>query len=228
MSEAPPDQQNLDVYDKGAGLWNPDHGELDVPEGWEFLPSGDAFLTRRVKAEGVYWVAYRPRGRRRPHRRLLGLWAPAGSISAARDAAAETAERRAKVRASGAVYRAHQEQEYVDQLHAAVLGFLCFDAAHRELAEGIATEAAARAGEVGSGRVGRTRTIPLEERAELAARACIRHRYTDYEEQLDKAREALFAGEEMLRLTLDDEEYHLIKDSAHRQVEEFLERHRRG
>src|SRR5438309_235498 len=25
---------NLDVYDTKAGWWNPDHGELDIPEDW--------------------------------------------------------------------------------------------------------------------------------------------------------------------------------------------------
>jgi hypothetical protein len=48
---------NLDVYDTKEGLWNPEHGSLDLPEGWEFLPTGDTFVTRRVKAAGVYWNA---------------------------------------------------------------------------------------------------------------------------------------------------------------------------
>jgi hypothetical protein len=33
--------------------------------------------------------------------------------------------------------------------------------------------------------VGRTRLLPLQDRAALAARAQIRHAYTDYEQQLD-------------------------------------------
>ena len=224
VTEARPEELNLDVYDNGRGLWNPDHGELEAPARWEFLPAGDAFLTRRVKAGGAYWVAYRPRGRSRPHRRLLGLWAPVDTIAAAREAAAATAERRARSRESGAVYRARAEGTYVEQLHAAVIAFLGFAPRHHALAEEIATEAAARAGEVGSGRVGRTRTITLEERAELAARACIRHRYTDYEERLALVRDELF--EEELGIALDDERYHQIKDAAHAAVDDFLDRHR--
>ena len=40
----------LDVYDTKDGPWNPEHGELVVPDDWEFLPPGDAFVTRQVKA----------------------------------------------------------------------------------------------------------------------------------------------------------------------------------
>ena len=184
VTEARPDELNLDVYDHGEGLWNPDHGELAAPDGWEFLPSGDAFLTRRVKAGGAFWVVYRPRGRNRPHRRLLGLWAPADTIAVAREAAAATVERRARARESGAAYRARVEE------------------------------------------VGRTRALTLEERAELAARACIRHRYTDYEERLRLAREEAFLDGEVF--ALDDRDYYLIKEDAHLQVDEFIERHRRG
>lgn len=44
---------NLDVYDTREGLWNPEHGSVDLPEGWEFLAAGDTFVTRRVKAAGT-------------------------------------------------------------------------------------------------------------------------------------------------------------------------------
>ena len=87
---------HLDVYDTRRGRWNPDHGQVEIPDGWEFLPSGDAFVTRRVKAAGEYWVAWRPRGRNRPHCRRLGLWAPGEAIEAAGPEAAETEEERAR------------------------------------------------------------------------------------------------------------------------------------
>ena len=50
----------------------------------------------------------------------------------------------------------------------------------------IASAAAERAAVVGSGRVGRTRLLSLEERAGLAARACIRHHCTGYHDDLDR------------------------------------------
>jgi len=61
--------------------------------------------------------------------------------------------------------------------------------------------------------VGRTRKLTLEEKAVLAARAYIRHRYTQYEEMLAQP----FA--EVL--------YWDIKAAAQDEVDEFLERHRR-
>ena len=42
------------------------HGDVEIPDDWEYLPSGDAFLTRTVKAAGVYWLSWRPRSRTRP------------------------------------------------------------------------------------------------------------------------------------------------------------------
>ena len=91
-------QVHLDVYDRGhgEGLWNPQHGDVDVPDGWDYLPAGDHFVTRQVKAAGVFWTAWRPRGRNRDHRRKLGLYAPETTIAAARERARETEERRAK------------------------------------------------------------------------------------------------------------------------------------
>ena len=60
---------HLDVYSTRDGPWTLDHGDLVIPDDWDFLPSGDAFVTRRVKAAGRFWVAWRPRGRNRPHSR---------------------------------------------------------------------------------------------------------------------------------------------------------------
>jgi len=45
---------HLDVYMARNGPWNPDHGETEIPDDWEFLASGDAFVTRRVKAAGMF------------------------------------------------------------------------------------------------------------------------------------------------------------------------------
>lgn len=94
-------QLQLDVYMTREGPWNPDHGEIEIPDEWDFLPSGDAFVTRRVKASGTYWVAWRPRGRNRPHRRRLGLWAPKQAIETAWTEAAATEGQRAKQREQG-------------------------------------------------------------------------------------------------------------------------------
>jgi hypothetical protein len=211
-------QLQLDVYMTREGPWNPDHGEIEIPDEWDFLPSGDAFVTRLVKASGMYWVAFRPRGRNRPHRRRLGLWAPKETIQTAWTEAAATQEQRAKQREQGAKAREKQEVVYRDELEEAIRLFLAFAPEHTALADEIAREAATRAAAVGSGRVGRTRTLSLEERAALAAKALIRHRYTGYDDDLfdtpieDPWDEGLW--------------YREIKAEAQRDVDDFLAKHR--
>lgn len=211
-------QQHLDVYDTRAGPWNPEHGAVTIPDDWQFLPSGDAYITRTVKAAGQYWLAWRPRGKNRPHRRRLGLWAPAETIERARAAADQTASRRARGRQQGARQRARAEDRYRTELAAAIIHFLAFHPAHHELAAEIADGAARQAAAVGSGRVGRTRTLSLEERAALAARAWVRHRYTDYEDRLDTT-----FGDDLL---LDELTYRAVKSAANQAVDDFITAHR--
>jgi hypothetical protein len=219
---------NLDAYDTRDGLWNPEHGALEMPEGWEHLPTGDAFVTRQVKAAGVFWLLWQPRGRNRPHRRSLGLLAPATTISTARNESEKTAERRAKQRVAGARQRKRDEVRYREEFVAAVSAWLDFAAEHVALAEEIAVGAAEQAAVVGSGRVGRTRALPVEDRAALAARAYIRHRHTDYEQKL--------VGIDALEIDLDElddlddldyVDYQEIKRAAQRDVDAFLDEHRR-
>jgi hypothetical protein len=208
---------HLDVYDTREGPWNPERGDIEVPEDWEFLPTGDAFVTRTVKAAGQYWLSWQPRTRHRPHRRLLGLWAPADAIHAAQVRAKETAEKRAAGRTVNARSRARREQRYREQLQQAVLEFLDFAPEHADLANQIATESAAHAAVVGSGRVGRTQLLSIEDKARLAAGAHIRHRYTSYEDEL---------GDVPFEAWGEDELYREIKGAAHEAVGDFLDHHR--
>jgi hypothetical protein len=146
------------------------------------------------------------------------LWAPKETIEAAEAEAAATEEQRSKHREHSARSRAKQEAAYRDELEDAISSFLAFAREHVDLTDEIAEEAATRAGEVGSGRVGRTRMLSLEQRASLAARAVIRHRHTSYEDDLFDA-------------SMDDpwDEgfwYREIKAEAQRAVDNFLRRHR--
>jgi hypothetical protein len=212
------DRLTLDVYDTQNGLWCHEHGDLELPEGWEFLAAGDNFVTRRVKARGVYWTLWRPRGRHRPHRRKLGVLAPSSTINAARAEAVATAERRAHQRDVNAVARERVEGRYRAELAAAVRAWLDFAPEYADLADEIAEGVAEHAAVVGSGRVGRTRTLSLEERAQLAARAFIRHRFTDYEDRLDELN--VFAE------VIDDSDYREVKHGAQEGVDQFLADHR--
>lgn len=207
----------LDVYDTRQGWWNPEHGDLEIPDDWECLPTGDAFLTRTVKAAGIYWLCWRPRSRNHPHRRLQGLWAPAAVIRAAEERAKQTAAKRATARAQSERSRARHEQRYQEELREAIIDFLNFSPTHAGLAEQIATDTAAHAAVVGSGRVGRTQLLRLEQKAELAARAHIRHRYTSYHHELDQI--PFEAWDE-------DDVYREVKGAAHHAVDDFLDENR--
>ena len=208
----------LDVYESRDGWWNPEEGVVVPPHDWGFLATGQAFVTRSVKAAGVFWLAWAPRSRTRQHRRLLGLWAPAAAIRSAQRSEADTASARAARREAGARTRARREARYQDELAAAIVEYLHFAARHEALAQTIARSAAERAAVVGSGRVGRTRMLTLDERAALAARAQIRHAHTDYHDRLD---ESLLLGE-------DDDLYRDIKAQAHDAVDAFIHAHRQN
>jgi hypothetical protein len=208
----------LDVYDTDLGLWCPEHGVLELPEGWEFLASGDNFVTRQVKAGGVYWTLWRPRGRNRPHRRKLGVLAPASTINAARAEAVATTERRERQRVVNAAGRERVEARYRAELAAAVRAWLDFAPEHADVASEIAEGVAVHAAVIGSGRVGRTRTLPVEQRAQLAGRAFIRHRYTDYENRLGDL--------SMFLAAIDDADYREVKQNAQARVDQFLADHR--
>jgi hypothetical protein len=210
--------EHLDVYDTRNGPWSPDHGALAIPETWDFLPTGEAFVTRTVKAAGRYWLAWQPRNRNRPHRRLLGLWAPAKAIAAARERASETADKRGRARQAAASTRARRNERSEQELRQAVLAFLDFAPQHADLATQIATETATHAAQVGSGRVGRTRLLTLDEKAALAARAHIRHRHTPYENELSKIPFESWDADEL---------YREIKGAAQQVVDDYLDQHRR-
>ncbi|MFG0332910.1 MAG: DUF2293 domain-containing protein, partial [Maioricimonas sp. JB049] len=153
---------------------------LEVPEGWELLPPGDAGLTRRVKAAGPSWTVKEKKGRRTFSR---GVWAPAERIAQIRaelDAERAT-EAYAKRRASDAARREKKQAEYVEDFGGAVLQFLAFAPEYAELAERLSNAVAAHATPVGSGTVARTQRIPIDERAEAAVVAWMRHQTTAYD-----------------------------------------------
>jgi hypothetical protein len=99
------DTQVLDVYVSRDGRWwNPDHGNVEIPDGWAFLPAGDAYLTRTVSAAGAHWIAWQPGSRRRGrHRRRLGVWAPEATIELAELQAEHTQDERARARQRGLI-----------------------------------------------------------------------------------------------------------------------------
>jgi hypothetical protein len=153
---------------------------LTAPEGWALLPPGDAALTRRVKEAGEHWVVAEKRGRKVFSR---GVWAPAATIERIRaDLDAERAtESFAKKKEADARRRDNAQAEYVEDFHGAVVAFLGFHQNHADLADRLARAVTDHATPVGSGTVARTKRIPVEQRAEAAVIAWMRHQTTGYD-----------------------------------------------
>jgi hypothetical protein len=158
----------------------PDGRKVSPPEGWACLPPGDAGLTRRVKAAGPSWSVIEKRGRKSFSK---GLWAPAANIEAARLAleAERSTEAYARRRATDGARREREQVAYVASFEAEVFAFLAFSPRWQPLARVVASEVAAHATPVGSGTVARTERIPIEERAEAAVIAWMRHQTTAYD-----------------------------------------------
>lgn len=152
-----------------------------VPAGWALLPPGDAGLTRRVKAAGEFWIVQEKKGRRTFSK---GVWAPAETIERIRKEldAERSTDAYAKKQAAAAQRREKVQTEYVEDFFGSVLAFLDFHPAHADLAQQMARAITDHATPVGSGTVARTKRIPVEQRAEAAVIAWMRHQTTAYDE----------------------------------------------
>lgn len=152
----------------------------NVPEGWDLLPPGDAGLTRRVKAAGPSWTMKEKKGRRTFSR---GVYADAATIARLKTEleAERSTESYAKRRVAEVKRREKKQGEYVDTFRDAVLHFLRFHERYDDVADKMATAITDHATPVGSGTVARTQRIPVEQRAESAAIAWMRHQTTAYD-----------------------------------------------
>ena len=193
--------------------WSPECGEVEVPGGWGFLPSGDHFVTRDVKSRGTYWIAKIKSGRY--YAKPIGIWAPSQNIATAQELSRKTKEQREARQAASKLRREKQESEYEARFAKEIYTYLDFGPEHEKLAHDIAEGASKFAAEVGSGRVGRTTKLSLEEKAIRAAKAYIRHHHTEYEHELD----------DMGPMARDF--YPAIRAEADQAVERFLSRHRK-
>ena len=153
---------------------------LQAPADWALLPPGDPGLTRRTKAAGPTWTVQEKVGRRTFSR---GVWAPAAAIeSIRREIKVERADPAyARRRQADSERRGRKQERYVEDFRRAVLDYLGFDQRHRALAERLAQAVADHATPVGSGTVARTGRIPVEQRAEAAVIAWMRHQTTAYD-----------------------------------------------
>jgi len=160
------------------------------PAGWAYLPSGDAALTRRVKLAGPHWVV---NTLFRKKLSAIGLWAPATTITAEktrRELEQATPAYQKRLQASRR-QRDKKQARYADDFRAAVRAFLDFAPAWTAMAERLADAVTEHAVPVGSGTVARTERISIEERAEAAVIAWMRHQTSNY----DKMAIARISGE---------------------------------
>ena len=132
-------------------------------------------MTRRVKAAGDHWVVAENRGRKVFSR---GIWTSAETIERIRvDLEAErSTEGFARKKEADARRREKAQAEYVEDFFGAVVTFLAFHQNHADLADRLAKAVSDHATPVGSGTVARTKRIPVEQRAEAAVIAWMRHR----------------------------------------------------
>lgn len=153
---------------------------LEIPETWALLEPGDATLTRRVKKAGPCWTVKEKKGRRTFSH---GVWADAETIASEREQllAERDTDSYKKSLARSRERRAKKQEEYVEDFHGAILTFLAFAPEHEAIAAALADAVTAHATPVGSGTVARTERIPIEERAEAAVIAWMRHQTTAYD-----------------------------------------------
>lgn len=175
-------EESMDVRPgKRPGYVNSFAGkEMRIPDGWELLPPGDAALSRRIKKDGPGWVV------KDVFKKCLiskGILAPGERICVLRE---ELEQERAdpayaKKLEAGRQRRAKQEEAYAEDFAGAVRDFLAFHPRHAAVGEKLSCLIAAHAAPVGSGTVARTRRIPIEQRAEAATIAWLRHQTTSYD-----------------------------------------------
>ena len=151
------------------------------PEGWAFLPAGDAVVTRKVSSAGAFWRVQVKMGRRIISK---GLWAPKDTIELAvlqMQSTRQTELYQKKVEAAKR-RREKIQTEYVDDFCNQVERFLNFHPIYKDMGAKMAKLISLHATPVGSGTVARTATISIEERASRAVIAWMRHQTTAYDQ----------------------------------------------
>ncbi len=165
---------------KGNSLTGENGEILYPPAGWGFLPAGDAGITRKITAEGIYWRVQIKKGKRTIS---MGVWAPLEIIEQAKktvEANRSTDSYKKKLESSRRS-RLKKQTEYEIEFLESVKIFLSFSQCYKELEQKLAEAVTRHAVPVGSGTVARTEMIPIEERAAKAVIAWMRHKTTAYD-----------------------------------------------
>jgi hypothetical protein len=171
---------NIVIPDKDGNLITSNGDYFVPPKHWSFLPAGDAGITRKITARGLYFRVQVKKGKRFISK---GIWAPANIINEAKtevETTRLTDEYKNKL-SKDRERRADKQQEYEAEFRQKVELFLNFHTQHKTMEKQMAQVITAHAIPVGSGTVARTQMIPIEERAAKAVIAWMRHQTTAYD-----------------------------------------------
>lgn len=173
------ENQNVRSGPNGS-LYDETGKRLTPPEGWEFLPSGDAGITRKVTAKGIFWRVQVKMGTRVISK---GVWAPSAIIASAQKDVENLRSTAAyqKKREYDQRRREKKQNEYEKEFYSEVRIFLSFAPKYLELEKKMAEAVTVHAIPVGSGTVARTTMISIDERASRAIIAWMRHKTTAYD-----------------------------------------------
>lgn len=166
------------------GYWCQEYGEFnELPEGWDILWKGDAAFTRRVR-KGLHWVIMT---KKKEWTEVAGTAAPVENIECAFEelGGEEGAKRRQRGKEKGQKKR---EKHLTEQLKTAILQR--FPKIPKEDLSCV-LETCRRPGAVGTAQwlyftTKESNSVACGRAAYLAARAHVRHNYTQYDEILSK------------------------------------------
>lgn len=179
---APHSESTLEVRScKQAGFVMSLEGELlQIPSHWSLLPPGDAALSRRIKKDGPTWTIKEKKGRKMFSQ---GILAPTDRIQHLRQQLVIERQDPSYQRKldAGRARREREEAAYKKEFWHAVMAYLAFHPDVEDLGMDMATRITEHAIPVGSGTVARTKRISVEQRAEAATIAWMRHQTTAYD-----------------------------------------------
>lgn len=172
--------KNIVNPDNNGNLIASDGSYFVPPKHWTFLPAGDAGITRKITARGMYKRVQVKKGRRLISK---GIWAPTNIIQDATtevNATRQTDAYKTKL-TKDRQRRAKKQEVYEEEFQEEVRKFLNFNTKHKALEMEMALRITKHAIPVGSGTVARTQMIPIEQRASRAVIAWMRHKTTAYD-----------------------------------------------
>lgn len=158
-----------------------EYGEnVTPPVNWEFLPAGDAAITRKITVRDNFWRVQVKKGRRTITK---GIWAHKEIIREAKDVVhtVRMTDDYKKKREYALRSRERKQAKYEVEFLNIVENFLSFHPIYHNIQHIMAKLVTEHAVPIGSGTVARTERIPIKERASKAVIAWMRHQTTAYD-----------------------------------------------